>query len=103
MNEVMRVYQLNPNTRFDQFHFHPFNDWLRAGFADPPKEAYHLAYEGPLTTLNCDEFHNILNLNPPKGFEGNHLSVSDVVELILPGSTISLYCDEVGFYNFNFM
>lgn len=102
MKELLKIYQLKVDSKYRRFLFREFNSWRQAGYVNPPREAYELVYEGPLTTSEPEELFAIFNQRPPEDFHGRSMSVSDVVEMSWPGATHTLYCDVIGFFEFYF-
>jgi len=93
-----RIWQLRPGVdprlRFAEF------DKLGTGI--PNKGDYRLAYDGSFGTNDLEAIYSICNQQPPDGYSGHPLTISDVVELYDSQESRFYYADRVGFQEIEF-
>ena len=96
--------QLNSNEEGDKARFLNYELTLKhCGKVDP--DNYHTVDNGIIyadTPLQaCELLYSIYNFDPPAGYHGRSMSVSDIVNLwnneLEPAVKTSWFCDMVGF------
>lgn len=91
-----RIWQLRPGTPFG-LRFIPYADSL-ARFGTPCLSNYAAVYNGQVETNELEAlFEKFSAVEPPPGYSGYPLSMSDLVELYDEGGSIFYYCDRFGF------
>lgn len=99
----MRIFQIN--TDRDEHHrcFRGYDELpVSEGTGEskaPDSGIYDLVFEGDVDCKTLEEVYRMFNLNPPAGYKGRSLSVSDVVEIQngKSGEITYHYCDTFGF------
>ena len=72
--------------------------FLSLSKSDPlDSRIYKKVFEGAVNASDLEEVYMLFNLNPPSGYTGRSLSVSDVVEIVSEDSSRFFYCDSIGF------
>ena len=66
-------------------------------FGEPDADKYHQVFDGDLGTNDLERIYTICRDNPPPGFQGYRMALSDVVELYDETGSEFYYCDRVGF------
>ena len=66
-------------------------------FGEPDADNYHQVFDGDLGTNDLERIYTICRDNPPPGFQGYRMALSDVVELYDDSGSDFYYCDRVGF------
>ena len=96
--------QLNSNEEGDKARFLNYGLTLKyCGWVD--KDNYHTADSGTVTAdtpqAACEKLYSMYNLDPPAGYHGRSMSVSDIVNLWdneqEPPVKSSWFCDSIGF------
>ena len=70
----------------------------------PDSSIYNKVYEGDVRHIDLEQIYHLFNTNPPEGYKGHSLSVSDVVEVQEAQSDAPgfYYCDRIGFERIEF-
>ena len=66
-------------------------------FGEPNAENYTQVFDGDLGTNDLEQIYTICRDNPPPGYQGYRMALSDVVELYDDSGSEFFYCDRVGF------
>lgn len=66
-------------------------------FGEPDAGNYYQVFEGDLGTSDPERIYTICRDDPPPGYQGHHMALSDVVELYDESGSEFYYCDRVGF------
>ena len=96
----VRIWQLKPDVDV-RMKFIPYEDLTRR-FGEPDPGDYRVAYDGQLNTNDLEAIYTRCNENPPPGYNGHLLSMSDVVELYDSSGSAFHYCDRGGFREISF-
>ena len=68
------------------------------GSSEIDSSIYDRVFEGNVECAGLEDVFQVFNLNPPEGYKGRSLSVSDVVEVIDDnGDSTFHFCDSIGF------
>ena len=68
------------------------------GSSEIDSSIYDRVFEGAVECAGLEDVFQVFNLNPPEGYKGRSLSVSDVVEVIDDnGDSTFHFCDSIGF------
>lgn len=90
-----RIWQLKKEVDV-AMRFIGFEDLVKK-FGEPDAENYHQVFDGNLGTNDLEQIYTICRDNPPPGYQGYRMALSDVVELYDEGSSEFYFCDRVGF------
>ena len=96
-NDMFSIYQLKD---IEGLRYHRFASikQLKAENLAVDRSNYDLVYTAPLPSkVALDEIYEKFNSDPPKGYAGRSLSVSDVVAIQRGGEATSHYVDNFGF------
>lgn len=88
----IRVYQVNKEN-FPEFGFMDYQFFKANGCEDMRRDMYHQTFAGDVDTNDLEGVFTMFNLNPPAGFAGHSMSVSDLVET----NDGLFFCDSFGF------
>lgn len=66
-------------------------------FGEPDAANYVKVFDGELGTSDLERIYTICRDNPPPGYQGYRMALSDVVELYDDSGSEYYYCDRVGF------
>lgn len=93
----IRIYQINLNRDTNHVAFRGLSTLERLqGSSDIDRYIYDLVYEGSVAASSLDDICGFFNNILPDTFHGHPLTISDVIEIVSPDSTI-----ESGFYFFD--
>lgn len=96
----VRVWQLK--TEVDVYmKFIAYDDMCKK-FGPPNPEDYRKVYDGAVETNDLEALYTKFNLEPPQGYEGHALSMSDVLELYDESGSAFYYVDRIGFQKIDF-
>lgn len=95
-----RIWQLRPESDI-LMRFIGYEDFQKQ-FGPPGPKDYQVVYEGEVASNDLEAIYTQLNRNPPPGYGGHLLSMSDVVELYDESSSTFHYCDRFGFQEIDF-
>lgn len=96
----IRVFQINGEKDKNNLMFRSFNDAQKNDGVDP--HIYRQVYGG---IVNCSDIEGVFamcNTDPPPGYFGHSMSVSDVVEICDGEHRGFYYCDSIGFEKIDF-
>jgi len=96
-----RVWQLKPDTDI-MIRFIGYDDLINSGYGEPDPANYRTVYDGQIDTNDLDQIYTKFSYDYPHGFEGNPLSMSDVVELYDDSGSEFHYVDRFGFRKISF-
>lgn len=91
------IYQLKQEESLCAFWFEGYDSLKEKGLS-ANRSHYELIYRGELQEeMTLDNLYEIFNTNPPDGFNGHSLSVSDVIVRKAGTETEAFYIDTFGF------
>ena len=96
----IRLFQINGEKDKNNLMFRSFNDAQKNDGVDP--HIYRQVYGG---IVNCSDIEGVFamcNTDPPPGYFGHSMSVSDVVEICDGEHRGFYYCDSIGFEKIDF-
>lgn len=64
-------------------------------FGEPDADNYTQVFDGDLGTNDLEQIYAICRDNPPPGYQGYRMALSDVVELYDDSGSEFFYCDRV--------
>ena len=73
-----------------------YEDLVRK-FGEPDAGNYTQVFDGDLGTNDLEQIYAICRDDPPPGYQGYRMALSDVVELYDDSGSEFYYCDRVGF------
>ena len=88
----IQVYQIDPERDEKNVIFMGYDFTLRHGGMDP--SVYKCVFNGSVDCCSVEEVFILCNTDPPIGYNGHSLSVSDIVKVEGDGF---YFCDRVGF------
>lgn len=94
--KILKIYQLKEGSSLMK-RFIGLKEREQRGYGCPQKEEYDLVYEGETSDNDLETIWDKFHENPPKGFTGHPLSISDVVEVHDQEGCRSFYIDRVCF------
>lgn len=91
------IYQLKSGPEYRDYRWQALNTLSKAGLG-VRQQNYDAVFSAPLAKDDTlDSLYEKFNLNPPAGFRGHSLSMSDVVVLEQNGKETANYVDRLGF------
>lgn len=90
-----RIWQLSESADV-KMRFLGYMD-LVSKFGQPDAGNYTQVFDGVLGTEDLEKIYLICRNNPPSGYRGHRMSVSDVVELYDDAGRNFYFCDRIGF------
>lgn len=91
----IKLYQINMDRDDDRVAFIRLDNLpkFQNGVAQPNPKIYNLVFSGDVPCKTLEDVYTMFNLNPPYGYVGRSMSVSDVVEV----DRKFHFCDSIGF------
>lgn len=80
MNDV-RIYQINTERDEDNLTFRSY-DYLSQHDMNVRSDLYDLVFKGKLDCDGLEDIYKQFNTDPPEGYKGHSLSVSDIVQVL---------------------
>lgn len=96
----VRIWQLKPEVDV-RMKFIGYAEMVES-FGEPNPADYRIAYDGQLGTNELRAIDDRCRTNPPHGYNGHPLSMSDIVELYDSQSSEHYYCDRTRFKQIDF-
>ena len=99
------IYQIDPDRDQHGVLYESYVETLRElGTSEVDASIYGKAFEGEVEAENLEEIYEIFNMDPPEGYRGRSMSVSDVIAVRDPesGETAYHYVDAFGFQRITF-
>ena len=90
-----RIWQLKKSVDVTM-RFIGYEDLIKK-FGEPTADNYEQVFDGDLGTNDLEKIYAICRDNPPHGYQGYRMALSDVVELYDASGSEFYYCDRVGF------
>lgn len=90
-----RIWQLKKSVDVTM-RFIGYEDLIKK-FGEPSADNYEQVFDGDLETNDLEKIYAICRDNPPHGYQGYRMALSDVVELYDASGSKFYYCDRVGF------
>ena len=90
-----RIWQLRKGVDVTM-RFIGYEDLIKR-FGEPDADNYTQVFDGDLGTNDLEQIYAICRDNPPPGYQGYRMALSDVVELYDDSGSEFFYCDRVGF------
>lgn len=97
----VRIWQLSPEVDV-RMKFISYEDMARQ-FGAPCRSDYRVAYDGQLNTNDLEAIYDRFGAQPPSGFSGQPLAMSDVLELYDVSDSEFYYTDRSGFRKIEFI
>ena len=100
----IKIYQINREQDYDKVQFMSMDFLLQLyGHQDIDSSIYDRVFSGKVDCETLEDVYVMFNTNHPFGYHGRSLSVSDVVEVVLPDEdSVFYFCDSIGFRNVDF-
>ena len=97
------IYQVNMDRDNDNVAFLNYENLERfQGFNMINSKIYDKVFEGEVDCGSLEEVYRMFNLDPPDGYRGRSLSVSDVVEVASEEKSTFYFCNSIGFKEIDF-
>lgn len=90
-----RIWQLKKDVDVTM-RFIGYEDLVKK-FGEPDADNYTQVFDGDLGTNDPEKIYAICRDDPPPGYQGYRMALSDVVELYDGSGSEFYYCDRVGF------
>lgn len=99
----VKIFQVNIDRDTNRAVFLSSTRLARMGLEINP-EIYDLVFEGSTDCRDAEDVYFVFNMNPPTGYAGRSVSVSDVVAIQDPetGEWQYNYCDSIGYSQIEF-
>lgn len=100
----IRIYQINGERDYNRVRFMSM-DFLQKYCGSPVVDSsiYDRVFIGDVDCETLEDIYVMFNTNHPDGYVGCSLSVSDVVEIVMPNKkSVFYFCDSIGFRRIDF-
>ena len=96
----IRVFQIDDSLDYNKHKFMSYDHVMKKGGVD--SLIYRQVYGGIVNCSDIESVFALCNTNPPPGYCGHSLSVSDIVEIEDGDDFGFYYCDSIGFKKVSF-